>query len=127
MRSAKSASADNTCVSGRAPFQEGPQSTGLTWHAPVLVLKTRLVPSALAETSLLPVVLKDTSRISSLWPRSVWTHCPDATSHTLQVRSMLPLMHRSDPKLNCETQGRQAFLKKENTKTDERKAGERKK
>mmetsp|Transcript_21016 Transcript_21016/g.41636 ORF Transcript_21016/g.41636 Transcript_21016/m.41636 type:complete len:150 (-) Transcript_21016:1020-1469(-) len=72
-------------------------TTALTWHAPVMVLKTRLVPSAEALTSLEPVQLNDTSRISSLWPRRVWMHCPDATSQTLQVRSIEPLMQRSPP------------------------------
>ena len=36
---------------------------GCTWHAPVIVLYTRAVPSAEAVTSLLPVALKATSRI----------------------------------------------------------------
>lgn len=54
----------------------------IDWHAPFMVLKTLEVPSALAVTSREPVALKLTSKISSLCPRSVWTHCPEATSHT---------------------------------------------
>lgn len=54
----------------------------IAWHAPFMVLKTLEVPSALAVTSREPVALKLTSKISSLCPRSVWTHCPEATSHT---------------------------------------------
>ena len=64
-------------------------------QAPVMVLYTRAVPSAEAVTSLVPVLLKHTSRISSLWPRSVLTQAPVFTFQILQVRSMLPVMQRS--------------------------------
>ncbi len=33
------------------------------------------------------------SRISSLWPRNVWMHCPDLTSQILHVLSIDPEMH----------------------------------
>lgn len=59
----------------------------MAWQAPFMVLNTRDVPSALAVTNLEPVALKLTSRISSLCPRRVWTHCPLATSHTCQHRT----------------------------------------
>ena len=54
-----------------------------------------------AVTSLLPVALKATSRISSLWPRRVLMHWPVLTFHTLQVRSMEPEIHSSAEKSNC--------------------------
>ena len=75
----------------------------IDWHAPVIVLKTLEVPSAEAVTNFVPVLLNATSRISSLWPRKVWTHWPDATSQILHVLSMEPEMQRSDwGKVCCE-------------------------
>lgn len=43
----------------------------IAWHAPLTVLNTLEVPSALAVTSFDPVALKLTSNISSLCPRRV--------------------------------------------------------
>ena len=60
----------------------------------------RAVPSADAVTSLLPVALKATSRISSLCPRKVLMHWPVLTFHTLQVLSMEPEMQSSAEKSN---------------------------
>ena len=73
----------------------------IAWHAPVIVLYTRAVPSAEAVTNFWPFAEKATSRISSLCPRSVLMHWPVFTFQILQVRSMEPEMQSSPPKSNC--------------------------
>ena len=60
------------------------------YTVPVIVLYTRLCPSALAVTNLEPVVLNVTSKISSVCPLNVCIHVPLFTSQTLHVRSILP-------------------------------------
>jgi hypothetical protein len=72
-----------------------------------LLLPHLAVPSALALTKLLPVVLKATSRTSSVWPVLTDRQRPLRTSHSRAdvsmdpLRTMLPAGHAQTNTVSC--------------------------
>ena len=59
------------------------------------MLYTLAVQSAEQVASLVPVLLKQMSKTSSVWPLNVSIHLPDFKSHILHVLSIDPVAHKS--------------------------------